>query len=135
MKPLIAGAIAAAIVAFAPGARARIPHTYCKTAKRHEQIANRCMFVAATIASNTEHKGSDTVERAANACITAAENILTDNETNDVYSRELLAIDVKQATTQTAEERAKYFLAAYDQGRVIGATFREQEHSRCEAFF
>lgn len=110
MKPFIVATLAAAILA------------PCAQASAKEEIANRCMYVAASLTHSRD--GANAIEQAASYCIEAARLTRTDNEIIDAYLRGRLADDVEQAQTQSIADDAQINLDAYDQGRLIGASYR-----------
>ncbi|MBZ0059600.1 MULTISPECIES: hypothetical protein [unclassified Leclercia] len=89
----------------------------------YEQIANRCMYIAAT------RTPADTPEadltHAAMLCVNGAEHAINNSELIEAYQRNTLAEDVEQATDQPAANRAQLFLDAYDAGQVIGRGYIE----------
>ena len=118
MKPFIIAAVAAAIIA--PAAQA---HAFRPTPGAYEQIANRCMFIAAT--STPTHAPETDITRAAMLCVNGAEHAITHTEVSEAYQREALAADVEQATDQTTASHAQLFLDAYDAGALIGRGYTE----------
>ncbi|MJS61846.1 hypothetical protein DOC35_19375 [Salmonella enterica subsp. enterica] len=120
MKTFIVAAIAAAILA--PCAQAK---THTPAPSLYEQIANRCMYIAAT--STDAHAPETDITKAAMLCINGAEHVINHSEIAEVYQRETLATDVEQATTQEDATHAQLFLDAYDAGQLIGRAYAEEE--------
>lgn len=121
MKPFIIAAAVAAILA--PCAQANAQNAHHIKPSLYEQIANRCMYIAAT---STDNKAPEIdVMQAATLCIKGAEYVIAQSEVSDVYQRETLAADVEQATTQEDADHAQLFLNAYDAGRLIGRGYAD----------